>query len=118
LNAYDRLAARPDEFVKILDNDEAQELLVFCGLGGGFIADSKRPRFVQYATCNRHPTHWILFGRYTNHPNPRDNGYTATCLPKSKYNLEQAQAVIDRFIAIAMPNIEGGYRVDANNPKN
>src|SRR5436190_20956082 len=109
MNAADRLAARPGELVKILDDDEAQELLVFCGLGGALIADSSRPSFVQYATHARHPTHWILFGRYTGHPNPRDNGYTATCLPKSQYSLEEAQRVINRFIGYALGNVAGGW---------
>jgi hypothetical protein len=91
-----KLARRPDEEHTFDHNGQIKEFLIELGIENCFTQtppDSPTNRTSQVVQHIFHPTHFILVQLYLGYDDPNENGYFATCLPKSKYSPEQCQEI-------------------------
>jgi hypothetical protein len=89
-----KLANRPNEPLTFDHNGQIKELMLALGIENSFTQlppKSPTGRTIQMVQHIFHPTHFIVIHLALGYDDPKENGYFATCLPKSKYSPEQCQ---------------------------
>ncbi len=102
------LAKAPDEVIHSVDDTSVKELIVDLGLSEKFREHPKGTKpALDTALIEDQKTHFILVVRNSGHENPKDNGYLAVCLPKSKTSGEEFAAFVADFIKPSAGRILG-----------
>lgn len=99
------LSENPDLYTEVHDDLQAKAFLLELGL----LAKLQEPTpvsgpQVRLATLDTHPTHVFAAFRFVGHPKKSDNGFVVKCYPRSKFSLDQ----IDALIHVDMTKAQAG----------
>ena len=105
------LADTPNELRQIIDDADAQVLIVQFGLldelrklSARTDVPKARMNVVFYENC---PTHWVAAMYHMGHPVAAENGYAVTCFPKSGYSRTQFLDVFRASVGALPYFVEG-----------
>src|SRR3954468_13367594 len=90
----EKLAREPHKEHTFDHNGQIKEFLLALGIENCFTQtppDSPTNCTIQVVQHIFHPTHFIVVQLYLGYDDPKENGYFATCLPKSKWSPDQCQ---------------------------
>ncbi|HEY0552132.1 MAG TPA: hypothetical protein VGF13_21205, partial [Verrucomicrobiae bacterium] len=93
------LAKAPDDVIDSVDDRAVKELIVDLGLSEKFREHPPGTKpTLDTVLVEDQETHFILVVRNSGHENPKDNGYLAVCLSKSKTSPAEFAAFVADFI--------------------
>lgn len=90
----EKLERNPHEGLALVD-DEAKMLCFELGIVDRF-KDFHELR-TQIVVFGEHPTHHILALRFSGQPDPSENGFQVSCLPKSKVSTAKFAEIITGY---------------------
>lgn len=89
----------PRNHVVHFDSDaEVKTILVELGVIERLAFPSDVSGNVLHYAISEHPTHWLLFTKFRDFPNPKDNGYAAVGYPKLSVSEQQANKLAHELI--------------------
>ena len=85
------LDQNPDTVIVFREDKDATALLLETGIIGKFCKNPfpTEPWF-SFVAYGDHCTHFIIGVLFTGYSDPKENGYMAHCLPKSRFSTKQA----------------------------
>jgi hypothetical protein len=116
-----KLARQPNEYHEFEHNGQIKALAIDLGIESQFAAApiGTQPT-CQAVHFNEHETHFILVVRYSGYEDPKENGYRACCLPKSKYSIDQFVEFSKKLIGPSVERVVGAHAFwsQPGSPKN
>ena len=116
-----KLARQPNVYHEYDHNRQIKALTIDLGIEERFTtAPAGSQPTCQAVHFNEHQTHFILIVRYSGYDDPKENGYRACCLPKSKYSIDQFMEFSKKLLGPSVERVVdvGVFWTDPGKPGN